>query len=324
MRLIGAVFRACLVLAPALVPATVLAQVYPDRPIRMLVGYPAGGSVDASARVLAERLGPLLGQPVLIENRAGATGNIAADALVKAAPDGYTIYMGTSINAVSVSLFKNLSYDPVRDFAPVSKVVVSPSVLVLHPSVPATSVRELVAHAKANPGKLTYATTGAGSSPHLCAELFSTLAGIKMLHVPYKGAAPATTDLLGGQVALTFSNPTSVIPHIATGRIRGLAVTGARRFSQLPALPTMIEAGYPDFDLTAWYGVMVPRGTPPEIINRLNGAVVKVLQVPAVRELLEKQGLEPQASTPAELAKELRDDVAKFAKLLKDAGVQPE
>ena len=324
MRLISAVFRACLVLAPALVPATVLAQVYPDRPIRMLVGYPAGGSVDASARVLAERLGPLLGQPVLIENRAGATGNIAADALVKAAPDGYTIYMGTSINAVSVSLFKNLSYDPVRDFAPVSKVVVSPSVLVLHPSVPATSVRELVAHAKANPGKLTYATTGAGSSPHLCAELFSTLAGIKMLHVPYKGAAPATTDLLGGQVALTFSNPTSVIPHIATGRIRGLAVTGARRFSQLPALPTMIEAGYPDFDLTAWYGVMVPRGTPPEIINRLNGAVVKVLQVPAVRELLEKQGLEPQASTPAELAKELRDDVAKFAKLLKDAGVQPE
>ena len=324
MRLISAVFRACLVLAPALVPATVLAQVYPDRPIRMLVGYPAGGSVDASARVLAERLGPLLGQPVLIENRAGATGNIAADALVKAAPDGYTIYMGTSINAVSVSLFKNLSYDPVRDFAPVSKVVVSPSVLVLHPAVPAASVRELVAHAKANPGKLTYATTGAGSSPHLCAELFSTLAGIKMLHVPYKGAAPATTDLLGGQVALTFSNPTSVIPHIATGRIRGLAVTGARRFSQLPALPTMIEAGYPDFDLTAWYGVMVPRGTPPEIINRLNGAVVKVLQVPAVRELLEKQGLEPQASTPAELAKELRDDVAKFAKLLKDAGVQPE
>ncbi len=232
--------------------------------------------------------------------------------------------MGTSINAVSVSLFKNLSYDPVRDFAPVSKVVVSPSVLVLHPSVPATSVRELVAYAKGNPGKLTYATTGAGSSPHLCAELFSTLAGIKMLHVPYKGAAPATTDLLGGQVALTFSNPTSAIPHIATGRMRGLAVTGAKRFSQLPTLPTMIEGGYPDFDLTAWYGVMVPRGTPPEIINRLNGAIGKVLQAPATRELLEKQGLEPQASTPAELAKELRDDVAKFAKLLKDAGVQPE
>lgn len=320
MRVFATLFWALFWLSPA--PS--LAQAYPDRPIRMLVGYPAGGSVDASARAVAERLGPMLGQPVLIENRAGATGNIAAELLTKAAPDGYTLYMGTSINAVSVSLFKSLAYDPVRDFAPVSKVVVSPSVLVVHPSVPAKNVRELIAYARANPGKLTYGTTGAGSSPHLSAELFSTLAGIRMLHVPYKGAAPLTTDLLGGHVAVTFSNPTSVIPHIPTGRVRAFAVTGARRFSQLPDLPTMIEEGFPDFDLTAWYGVMAPKGTSPDIISRLNDALVKILQVPAVREILEKQGLEPQSSTPAELAAELKNDIAKYAKLLKDAGVTPQ
>ena len=320
MRLIAALL--CAVCGLAAPPAA--AQAYPNKPIRMLVGYPAGGSVDASARVVAERLGPLLGQTVLVENRAGATGNIAAEALTKAAPDGYTIYMGTTINAVSVSLFKNLPYDPVRDFAPVSKVVVSPSILVVHPSVPANNVRELVAYAKANPGKLAYASTGAGSSPHLCAELFASLAGIQMLHVPYKGGAPAMTDLLGGQVALSFSNPTSITPHMASGRIRALAVTTAKRYANLPALPTMIEEGYPDFDLSAWYGVMAPAGTPTEIINRLNTEIGKILRMAEVQALLAAQGLEAQASTPAELARELKDDIVKFAKLLNDAGVKPQ
>ncbi len=320
MRLIANLL--CVVLGFAAV--TALAQTYPNRPIRMLVGYPPGGSVDASARILAERLGPLLGQTVLVENRAGATGNIAAEALTKAAPDGYTIYMGTTINAVSVSLFKNLPYDPVRDFAPVSKVVVSPSILVVHPSVPANNVRELVAYARANPGKLAYASTGAGSSPHLCAELFSSLAGIRMLHVPYKGGAPAMTDLLGGQVALSFSNPTSITPHMASGRIRALAVTTAKRYANLPALPTMIEEGYPDFDLSAWYGVIAPAGTPTEIINRLNIEIGKILRMADVQALLAAQGLEAQPSTPAELARELKDEIVKFAKLLNDAGVKPQ
>ena len=320
MRLIAALL--CAVCGLAAPPAA--AQAYPNKPIRMLVGYPAGGSVDASARVVAERLGPLLGQTVLVENRAGATGNIAAEALTKAAPDGYTIYMGTTINAVSVSLFKNLPYDPVRDFAPVSKVVVSPSILVVHPSVPANNVRELVAYAKANPGKLAYASTGAGSSPHLCAELFASLAGIQMLHVPYKGGAPAMTDLLGGQVALSFSNPTSITPHMASGRIRALAVTTAKRYANLPALPTMIEEGYPDFDLSAWYGVMAPAGTPAAIINRLHSEIGKILRMAEVQALLAAQGLEAQASTPAELARELKDDIIKFAKLLNDAGVKPQ
>ena len=320
MRLIATLLSAVLGFAAL----TALAQTYPNKPIRMLVGYPPGGSVDASARILAERLGPLLGQTVLVENRAGATGNIAAEALTKAAPDGYTIYMGTTINAVSVSLFKNLPYDPVRDFAPVSKVVISPSILVVHPSVPANNVRELVAYARANPGKLAYASTGAGSSPHLCAELFSSLAGIRMLHVPYKGGAPAMTDLLGGQVALSFSNPTSITPHMASGRIRALAVTTAKRYANLPTLPTMIEEGYPDFDLSAWYGVIAPAGTPTEIIHRLNAEIGKILRMSDVQALLAAQGLEAQPSTPAELARELKDEIAKFAKLLNDAGVKPQ
>ena len=320
MRLIATLLSAVLGFAAL----TALAQTYPNKPIRMLVGYPPGGSVDASARILAERLGPALGQTVLVENRAGATGNIAAEALTKAAPDGYTIYMGTTINAVSVSLFKNLPYDPVRDFAPVSKVVISPSILVVHPSVPANNVRELVAYARANPGKLAYASTGAGSSPHLCAELFSSLAGIRMLHVPYKGGAPAMTDLLGGQVALSFSNPTSITPHMASGRIRALAVTTAKRYANLPTLPTMIEEGYPDFDLSAWYGVIAPAGTPTEIINRLNAEIGKILRMADVQALLAAQGLEAQPSTPAELARELKDEIAKFAKLLNDAGVKPQ
>ncbi len=299
------------------------AQSYPSKPVRILVGYPPSGSVDVTARVIADRLGPMLGQQVLVDNRPGATGNIAADVLAKSAPDGYTLYMGTSINAVSVTLFKHLQYDPLRDFAAVSKAVVAPSILVVHPSVPAQNVKQLVAYAKAHPGKLTYATTGPGSSPHLCAELLSTLAGIRMLHVPYKGGAQAMTDLLSGQVALTFSNPVSVMQFIETGRIRALAVTSAKRFSQMPDLPTMIEQGFPDFDLTAWYGVFAPRGTPPEIINRLSADIAKVLAIGEVKELLAKQGLEAQPSTPDALMKELQDDIARYAKILKDAGVQP-
>jgi tripartite-type tricarboxylate transporter receptor subunit TctC len=319
MRLVTA-FLAC---ALGIVAAPIHAQQYPAKSVRILVGYPPSGSVDVTARIIADRLSPMLGQPVLIENRPGATGNIAADVLAKSPPDGYTIYMGTTINAVSVSLFKNLPYDPIKDFAPISKAVVAPSILVVHPSVPAKTVKELVAYAKEHPGKLSYATTGAGSSPHLCAELLSTLAGIKMVHVPYKGGAQAMQDLLSGRVDLTFSNPTSVVQFIETGRIRALAVTTAKRFSQMPELPTMIDEGYPDFDLSAWYGLFAPAGTPPQIVTLLNADVAKVLAMPEVKELLAKQGLEAAPSTPEGLGRELKSDVAKFGKLLRDAGVQP-
>ena len=311
-------------LAVALLSTAAAAQQYPSKPVRLLVGYPAGGAVDVTSRVIAERLGAILGQQVVVDNRPGATGNIAADLLAKSPPDGYTIYMGTSINAVSVSLFKNLPYDPVRDFAPVSLAVTTPSILVVNPSVPARSVKELVALAKKSPGTLTYATTGAGSSPHLCAEMLSTLAGIKMLHIPYKGGAPAVTDLLGGHVDLSFSNTASVIPHMKTGRLRALAVTSPKRFFQAPEVPTMIEAGYPGFVQVAWYGVMAPAGTPAAIVSRLNAEIGKILQMPDAREILANQGLEAQASTPTELARRLKDDIGIYAKVLKDAGVKPE
>ena len=318
------VFTTAVAVALGVASAAALAQSYPLKPIRLLVGYPAGGSVDATSRVIAERLGPLVGQQVIVDNRPGATGNIAADLLVKAPPDGYTLYMGTVINAVSVSLFKSLPYDPVRDFAPVSLTVTTPSILVVNPSIPAKTVKELVAVARKNPGKLTYATTGPGSSPHLCAEMMSSMAGIKMVHVPYKGGAPATADLLGGHVDLSFSNTASAIPHMKTGRLRALAVTSPKRFFQVPEVPTMIESGYPDFNMVAWYGVMAPAGTPAAIVNRLSAEIGKILQMPDAREMLATQGLEAQSSTPAELAKRLKDDIAVYAKVLKDAGVKPE
>ncbi len=306
------------------VPSLASAQSWPTRPLKLLVGYPPGGSVDMTARTIADRLGPMLGQPVIVENRAGATGNIAADLAAKSASDGYTLYMGTSINAVSVSLFRNLPYDPVRDFAPISRAVTAPSILVVHPSVPARSVKELVAYARANPGKVTYATTGAGSSPHLCAELLSTLAGVKLVHVPYKGGAQAMTDLLSGQTAMSFSNPTSVMQFMANGQIRALAVTSRERFSETPDLPTMIESGFPEFDQTAWYGVMAPAGTPSLIVERVNAAVREILERADVRQALLKQGLVANPSTPAELASQLKSDIAMYGKLLKDAGVEPQ
>lgn len=298
------------------------AQKYPSKPIKMLVGYSAGGSVDATARIIAERLGPALGGTVLVDNRVGATGNIAANAAARAEPDGYTLFMSTSITTVSQSMVKNLGYHPLNSFAPISRAIYASNFLVTSPSVPAKNVKELVEYAKANPGKLTYATSGAGGSPHLSAELFSTLAGIKMVHVPYNGGAPAVADLLGGHVDLSFSNPLSVMPHIATGKLRGLATTGGQRFAGLPGLPTMIESGYPDFNLSAWYGLVAPVGTPPEIVSRLNVEIVKILKSPEVQDLLLKQGLESAPSTPQEMAAEITTDITRYAKVLKSAGIE--
>jgi len=300
------------------------AQEYPNKPIRLLVGYSPGGSVDASARLIAERLGPMLGQTVVVENKPGATGNIAADMLARSAPDGYTIYMATSINAVSVSLFKTLGYHPVRDFASISKVVSVPNVLVVHPKVPAKNVQEFVAYAKANPGKLSAATTGPGSSPHLCVALLSSLTGIKIVDVPYKGGSQVMPDLLSGQVDLSFSNPTSVIQHAEKGGLRILAVTTATRFSQMPNTPTMIESGYPEFDLSGWYGLAAPAGTPKAIVDKLNAAVTRILKQPDVVNALVVQGLEAMPSTPAEMADTFSTDIVKYAKLLKDSGVEPQ
>lgn len=315
---------AALGLLGALLAAPASAQDYPSKPIRLLVGYSPGGSVDASARLIAERLGPMLGQTVVVDNKPGATGNIAADMLARSAPDGYTIYMATSINAVSVSLFKSLNYHPVRDFASISKVVSVPNVLAVNPKVPAKNVQELVAYAKANPGKLTAATTGPGSSPHLCVALLSSLTGIKVVDVPYKGGSQVMPDLLSGQVDLSFSNPTSVIQHGERGTLRILAVTTATRFSQMPNTPTMIESGFPDFDLSGWYGLAAPAGTPKAIIDKLNAAVTRILRQPDVVKALLVQGLEATPSTPAEMSDTFATDIGKYAKLLKDSGVEPQ
>lgn len=297
---------------------------YPTKPIRMLVGYSPGGAVDVTARLIAERLGIVLGKQVVIDTRLGASGNIAAELAAKSAPDGHTLYMATSINAVSASLFKDLRYDPLRDFAPISLAITTPSILVVNPSVPAKSVRELVDLAKSRPGKLTYATTGVGSSAHLGAEILSSLTGIKMLQVPYKGGSQTIVDLVGGQVDLSFANTLGAMPHVKTGRLRALAVTSARRFFQAPDVPTMIEAGFPTFVQVAWYGVMAPAGTPEPIVRRLNAEITRILQLQDVKELLASQGVYAQPSTPEELMKMLSSDIVRYAKLLKDAGIRPE
>lgn len=298
---------------------------YPQRSIRLLVGYPAGGAVDLAARVLAERLGPLLGQSIVVENRPGATGNIAADLAAHSPPDGYTLYMGTSINAVSVNLFKNLPYDPVKDFAPVANIVESQTILVSGPGFPVKSLKELVQYAKAHPGKVTYASTGNGSSPHLSAVLLSNMAGIKMLHVPYKGGPPALTDLLTGRVDISFSNPVSVLPQIRNGKLRALAVVGQTRSAELPQVPTMAEEGYPHFDSNAWYGLMAPAHTPAAIVAKLNENTMKVMAMPSTRELLGKQGLSVlPPNTPAQFSERLKADVKRYAELLRDAGVAPQ
>jgi tripartite-type tricarboxylate transporter receptor subunit TctC len=320
VRLIVAV---CCV-AIQVVPLSAAADTYPSRPIRLLVGYPAGGAVDLLARVVGERIGQRLGQAVVVEDRPGATGNIAATLLANSPPDGYTLYVGTSINAVSLSLFKKLSYDPVRDFAPITQTVEAQTILVEGPSLRAKSFHELIALAKASPGKITYASTGDGSTPHLAAVMYSNLAGIKMLHVPYKGGPPAVTDLLAGRVDITFSNPVSVMPQIKSGALHPLAVLGPKRFAELPLVPTMDEEGFKGFDLNPWYAIFAPAKTPPAIIERLHAAIVKSVEQPDARKILALQGLEVKTGTPQELTLRLKADIANYAALLKDAGVAPQ
>jgi len=297
---------------------------YPARPVRVLVGYPAGGAVDATTRVVTQPLADRLGQPVVVDNRAGNTGNIAGDMLAKALPDGYTLYMATGINAVSVSLFKHLPFDPVRDFAPISRCITTTSVLVVTNALPVRSVQDLVAYAKANPGKLNYATTGAGGSPHLAAELLSGMAGIRMVHVPYKGGPQSMQELVAGGVQLSFANIPNALPLARAGRIRALAITGAKRTPLAPDLPTIAESGYPGYDLDVWYGLVAPAKTGPTVIERLNREVVAVLGMREVQSLLATQGLDAAPSSPEELAAEIRNDVKKYAKILRDAGIEPQ
>ena len=299
------------------------AQDYPAKPVRWVVPFPAGGPLDIVARVIGVRLSETWGQPVIVDNRPGAGGNIGAEVVAKSAPDGYTIVMGAlSTHAVNVSLFRKLPYDPVRDFAPVTLISEVPNVLVVNPAVPAKTVAEFVAYARANPGKLNFASGSTGSAGHLAGELFKTRARVDMTHVPYKGAAPAVTDLLAGQVQLMFDNLASALPNIRAGRLRALAVTTKKRSAFVPELPTIAESGLPGFDVSTWFGVMAPAATPRPIVNRLHDGIVRALAQPDVKERLAAMGAEPVGDTPEQFGAFVKSEIAKYAKVVKDSGAR--
>ena len=298
------------------------AESYPDRPIRFIVPLAPGGAVDIAARAVAQELGTSLRQQVVVDNRSGGGGNIGAELAAKAPPDGYTMVMGSSSNfGVNPTLYKNLPYDAVRDFAPVSLVSFAPNALYVHPSVPANSVKELVALARAKPGTLNFASSGQGGSGHLAGELFKMVTGVDIIHVPYKGTGQALADTVGGQVQMQFGSVIAVLPHVKAGKLRALAVTVPRRVAALPQVPTMAEAGYPAVETTVWNGVLVPAKTPRPIVERLNAEIVKILKRPDVRERFAAQGAEAVGSTSAEFAAHIRREIDKWGKVVRAAGL---
>ena len=272
---------------------------FPTRAIKLVVPFAPGGGNDTVARLVGEGLAAGLGQPVVIDNRPGAGGIIGAEAVARAAPDGYTLFLGgVGSHAINPNLHAHLSYDPIKDFAPITLVASAPLVLVVHPSVPATSVRELIALAKAQPGRLNYASNGNGSSSHLAAVMFASMTGIDIVHVPYKGLSPALADLIGGQVQLMFSSVVAIVPQVKAGKLRALAISSKDRLSLLPELPTIAESGVAGYQSSSWYGILAPAGTPAAIVNRLNAALVKVIAQPAFREALAREGADPVGNSP--------------------------
>jgi tripartite-type tricarboxylate transporter receptor subunit TctC len=299
------------------------AQSYPVKPIRFIAPFAAGGALDTLTRTIAGRMQESWGQPVVVENRTGAGGNIGADIVAKAAPDGYTLVMGTiATHAINVSLYEKMPYDAVKDFAPVTIAASINNSLSLHPSVPAKNVQELVAYAKANPGKLTFGSAGSGTSQHLAGELFKTMAGVDMVHIPYKGGAPAMIDLLAGQISMTFGDIPTALPHIRAGKLRSIAVTAAKRSPLLPDVPTIAEQGLPGFDVSAWFGVFTTAGTPRPVVNQLNVEIVRILNLPDVREKLMGIGMEPVTNSPDEFAAFVRSEIAKWARVVKASGAK--
>lgn len=315
-----------MLLLPALLWHTpsVFAQSWPSRQvIKIVVPWPAGGAADFLGRQLGPALSQQIGQQVIIENKAGAATNIGSDAVAKAEPDGYTLLMASSNNAVNMTLFKKMSYDTARDFVPVALVGYTPMVLVVHPSVKANTLSEFVQLAKANPGKLLYASAGNGSPAHLAAEKLLRAAGIQMVHVPYKGAAPAVVDLIGGQVHLLITNLPASIEHIKSGRLKALAITGKASSPTLPTVPTFDQAGLPNYDANAWYGIVAPKATPASIVNRLAEAVTRAMDDPMLAKRIEQQGV--QAATrgsPEEFGRLIADDIASYRKLLTEANIR--
>ena len=309
----------------ALLATSALAQSYPTRALRLIVPFAPGGGNDTVARSIAQQISGGLGQPVVVDNRAGAGGVVGADAAAKAAPDGYTLFLGgVGSHAVNPSLNPNLPYDPVKDFAPVSLIASAPSVLVVNQGLNARSLAELTAMAKASPGKLNYATNGNGSSSHLATALYETMAGVQMVHVPYKGFGPALTDILSGQVQLMFNSIVALVPQIKAGKVRALAVTSRNRSALLPDIPTLSESGLAGYEAGSWYGILVPAGTPRDIVMRLNAEIVRAVKQPELRERLAGEGADPIGGTPEEFSAHIRTELARMGKLIKDARIKVE
>ncbi len=297
---------------------------YPTRAVRLIVPSAPGGGTDISARILAPQLTQFLGQQVVVENRAGAGTMIGGEAVARAAPDGYTLLMGISTLAINPAMYKKVSYDALKDLAPISQAVALSNVLVIHPSLPSHNLKEFIAFAKARPGQINFASAGVGTSPHLSMELFLVLSGVKMLHVPYKGSGPGVTDLIAGHVPVMMPNMLSAQPHIKSGRIRALGVTGTKRAPGADDIPTIAEAGLPGYEAVQWYGVLAPANTPRDIISKLHAGVLRALQNPEVKQRLLNDGAEPVGSSPAEFATYIRSETEKWAKVIKAAGIQPE
>ena len=317
-RLLGFIAASLALAAPF---AQAQAPAWPRQPVTLVVPFPAGGPTDAMARALAQKLGERLGQSVVIDNKGGAGGSIAAEAVARANPDGHTLFFGTTGTlAINPSLYSKLRYDPVKDFAPVSLMATTMNVLVVNPDVPAKNLGDLVQLAKAKPGTVTYGSAGNGSSNHLSGELFRSSAGLQINHIPYKGSAPALVDLLGGRITMMFDTIAQQTQNVAAGKVRALAVTGPRRSPLLPEVPTAQEAGLKDFDVTIWYGVLAPAGTPAPVIERLNREIVAVMSSEEMKKRMQADGAEARPTTPAEFAALIKQDMAKWAPVVKASG----
>ena len=312
----------CLILPTA---HAVAADNYPAKPIRLVVPFPPGGPADSLARVVGEKIGASMGKPIVVDNRPGAGGNIGMEVGAKAAPDGYTLVLAPAGNlTVNPSLYHSVPYDVGRDFAPVTVLATVPNILVVHPSVPAKTVTELVHYAKAHPGELNFSSPGNGSGAHLAGELFKSLAAIDIAHIPFNGIAPAVTAVVGGQVQLMFAGAPSVLQHVKSGRLNALGVASLKRIAAAPDLPTLSESGFPGFDVTSWYGIVAPAGTPNDVITRLHNEMTKALNEPDVREKLAGLGAEPVGNTPAEFAAMIKSETAKWSRIVKDAKITAE
>jgi tripartite-type tricarboxylate transporter receptor subunit TctC len=312
------------ILAISIFGGAAMAQAWPSKTISLVVPFPAGGTTDVLARAVGAELSKSLGQPVIVESKPGAGATLGADYVAKAKPDGYTLLMGAVHHTIATSVYQKLPYSFQKDFAPVTTVALVPNILVVNPAIPAKTVAELVSYAKANPGKLNFGSNGNGTAQHLIGAQFEVMGGVQLVHVPYKGSGPLTTDLLGGQISMSFDTITPVLQSVKSGKLRALAVTSAKRSSTLPDVPTLDESGMKGFNLGTWFGILAPAATPKEIVVRLNTEIVKIINSPDFRKKMAEIGAEPIGNTPEQMAAQIKEDTERYAKLVKDAKVSIE